>query len=387
MLSLIFPTADQKARNLILNELEFWAQDYDKERVKDCVKAIGRCAQTEPKNSTRCLRLLLRQVESKDGTLVAESLTVVRHIIQQNPSQHAATVINLAKALDTTSNPAARASIIWLVGEFAGDNDGNNIAADTLRILAKGFHDEAEAAKLQIVLLAAKVYTHYLNRKQPARDFSQDLERISDDEEDTDPIVLLFQYILVLARYDVSYDIRDRARMYKSLLSVPSSTQLATLLLLAPKPVPHAPSPSEGVQDFTVGSAAMVLRAQGETDAAGLRGYEKLPDWVKAEDAPPREVRNEGVEVRDEGVEGSASARIQKVVVREKEEKKEKKEAATLDQWLESEEEEEEEESEEETEEETDSEEDDDDEEEEESEYETEDETDERKGMLPSSSK
>jgi vesicle coat complex subunit len=109
---------------------------------------------------------LLKQITSLDGNLVAESLTVIRHLIQQDPASHTNTVIRLAKNLDSATDPRARATIIWLVGEFAGIDGENNIAADVLRILAKGFANEAEPAKLQIVLLAAKVYLHYLNRCQ-----------------------------------------------------------------------------------------------------------------------------------------------------------------------------------------------------------------------------
>lgn len=281
VLTLIFPHATAHTKNLILSELEYFAKGYDKELVKEAVRAIGRCAQSQTKNAARCLRLLLRQVESSDGTLVAESLTVIRHIIQQDPGNHAKTVVRLAKALDTATDPSARASIIWLVGEFAGINDGNNVAADTLRILAKDFHSESEQAKSQIVLLAAKVYAHHLNRTQPAVPTGEDR-----DEEDRHPISLLFSYILLLARYDLSYDLRDRARLYKSILSTPSSTQLATLLLLAPKPTPQAPSPSSGREEFTLGSAAMVLGKDNY-----LMGYEPLPEWVTPSRAPSPSLR------------------------------------------------------------------------------------------------
>ncbi|RPB05945.1 hypothetical protein L873DRAFT_1756255 [Choiromyces venosus 120613-1] len=280
-LTLIFPHTNTHTKNLILSELEYFAKGYDKELVKEAVRAIGRCAQSQTKNAARCLRLLLRQVESSDGTLVAESLTVIRHIIQQDPKNHAKTVARLAKALDTATNPSARASIVWLVGEFAGINDGNNVAADTLRILAKNFHSESEQAKLQIVLLAAKVYAHYLNRTQPAVPTEETL-----DDEDKHPISLLFSYILLLARYDLSYDLRDRARLYKSILSVPSSTQLATLLLLAPKPTPQAPSPSSGRDSFTLGSAAMVVGKDGD-----VRGYDALPEWITPSRAPSPSLR------------------------------------------------------------------------------------------------
>lgn len=288
LLTLIFQYTNTHTKNLILSELEYFAQGHSKDLVQEAVRAIGRCAQSQTKNAARCFRLLLRQVESSDGTLVAESLTAIRHIIQQNPNAHSKTVIRLAKALDTATNPSARASIIWLVGEFSGMNSGNNVAADTLRLLAKGFAGESEQAKLQIVLLAAKVYAHHLNATQSG---AVPAEAAEEEEEDgKHPVALLFSYIMLLARYDLSYDLRDRARLYKSILSVPSSTQLATLLLLAPKPTPQAPSPSSGREDFTIGSAAIVLGKEED-----IMGYRPLPEWVTVSRAPSPSMREQPV--------------------------------------------------------------------------------------------
>jgi vesicle coat complex subunit len=307
LLTLIFPHCDAYLKSLILNELEHFSRGSNKELVREAVRAIGRCAQSDARTSARCLRLLLKQITSLDGNLVAESLTVIRHLIQQDPGSHQSTVIRLAKNLDTATNPQARASIIWLVGEFAGIGGENNIAADVLRILAKGFADEAEPAKLQIVLLAAKVYLHHLNRSgpqpikptspEPSHNYSPignegfaELDEKSQTgfelppPEPDHPIVTLWNYILLLARYDTSYDLRDRTRLYKSLLAVPSSTQLASLMLLAPKPVPHTPSPSESRTTFTLGSASLVVGEDGGLH--GLRGYESLPEWVEAGKEP-----------------------------------------------------------------------------------------------------
>jgi AP-3 complex subunit beta len=318
LLTLIFPHADAYLKSLILNELEHFSQGSDKDLVRESVRAIGRCAQSDARTSARCLRLLLKQITSLDGNLVAESLTVIRHLIQQNPGSHTNTVVRLAKNLDTATNPQARASIIWLVGEFAGLDGENNIAADVLRILAKGFADEAEPAKLQIVLLAAKVYLHHLNRESPAEptkptlllpshDYSPAIgnEGFAEFDEKSEPayvpqqaepdhpVAILWNYILLLARYDTSYDLRDRTRLYKALLGVPSSTQLASLMLLAPKPVPHTPSPSESRTGFTLGSASLVV---GETGGLhGLRGYEALPGWVVAGKEPDPSLRESDV--------------------------------------------------------------------------------------------
>ncbi len=166
LLTLIFPHAPPHVKSLILNELEHFSRGSDKILVREAVRAIGRCAQTDSATAPRCLRLLLGQITSLDGTLAAESLTVIRHLIQQDPAAHVATVIRLAKNLDSATDPQARATIIWLVGEFSGLNGEDNIAPDVLRILVKDFASESELAKRQIVLLGAKVYLHHLNRQQ-----------------------------------------------------------------------------------------------------------------------------------------------------------------------------------------------------------------------------
>ncbi len=319
VLTIIFPHCDTHTKGIILSELEHFSHGLDKDLVRESVRAIGRCAQSDSQTSARCLRLLLKQISSPDDNLVAESLTVVRHLIQQDPLSHTKMVIQLAKQLDTTLDPEARANIIWLVGEFAGIDPENNIAPDVLRILTKGFADESEAAKLQILLLAAKLYLHHVNKTQSSQSPSEAPTSPPQDQiiqpttleengfsESTPtptptspppakehPIPLIWKYILVLVRYDTSYDLRDRARYYKALLADPSSTQLATLLLLAPKPVPHTPSPSESRKGLMLGSASLVIGA--EAGVAGLKGYENLPEWVKEGEQPDERLRDDGV--------------------------------------------------------------------------------------------
>ena len=419
LLTLIFPHAPPRLQSLILAELSHFSHSgsLDPGLVKEAVRAIGRCSQTtDPKTSARCLKLLLTHIGSADAHLVAESLEVIRHLIQRDPDNHRTTVVRLAKHLDAATSPQARASIIWLVGEFAGLDPENNIAADVLRILTKGFADEAEPAKLQIVLLAAKVYLHHLNANpppepqipppnaQPSSSLLDDLHEeggFRDDnvetspptaapqEEKPHPVAALWEYILLLSRYDTSYDLRDRARVYKALLATPTSTQLANLLLLAPKPVPQTPSPSETRKGYVLGSASLVIGDEG--GVGGLKGYEDVPRWVKVGEEPDAGLRDEGSSSTAERYESgrgiSAAERLD--AVRSKSGSPAsmngvggsvagsgmgagpKKEAKSLDQWLEeeSEEEDDSEESEEETDE--DEEEEDDEDEEESSEYET----------------
>ena len=390
VLTIIFPYCGKHWKGVIISELEHFSKGSDPELVRESVRAIGRCAQSDASTADMCLRILLGQISSLDGNVVSESLTVIRHLIQQDPGSHKQTVIRLVTNLGTTTHPDARATIIWLVGEFAGIDPDNNIAPDVLRILIQTFSDEPEPVKQQIVLLGAKVYLQHLLKNQPEqlaqantlppaenannieqeirnewtddreqKDSAQKADGDEEVKEGEDRITLLWRYILLLARYDTSYDLRDRARLYKSLLASPSSTQLANLLLLAPKPVPHAPSPSETRKDLLIGTATLVVGA--EAGYHGLRGYANLPDWVELGQEPSPSLRTENVKSETSTVQKSETAggkldkalrdyqntavpRRRNGAVAQGEPGKK-----TLDQWLDEEEEESEEETEEET--------------------------------------
>ena len=342
VLTLLFPHSEPYFKDLILTELDHFSRSPDPSLVQESVRAIGRCAQTSSEASPRCLHLLLLQISSQDGTLVAESLTVIRHLIQQSPYAHTKTVVRLAKTLDTITNPQARASIIWLVGEFAGVDEERNIAPDVLRILVKGFVHESEVAKLQILLLAAKVYLHYLNRTQTSlQELPNPTTTTNNDDvgfpkpsspalEPFHLISLLWTHLLLLVRYDTSYDLRDRCRTYRALLSDPANTQLASLLLLAPKPAPQIPSPSETRKGFLLGSAGLVVGRD-----VGRGSDDGLPEWVAEGEEPEPRLRNEGGEARL-GVVGAGGAAAERLtdVGRPREKEKEKEKDKTLDEWL-----------------------------------------------------
>lgn len=311
LLTLIFPFSPPTTRSLVLAELSHFTQSPQPHLVRAAVQAIGRCAQSSstPQTSSYCLQLLLTQLSSPDAHLVASSLDVIRHLIQRDPDAHKKTIVRLAKSLDALTAPTARASIVWLVGEYSSVDPEHSIAADVLRILVKGYAEEADSVRAQIILLAAKVYLQYLRAHAPnsppvsAKKQQPELMEgedggwqepapVPETKKELHPIESLYNQTLLLARYTPSYDLRDRARLYKSLLSTPhASTQLAELLLLAPKPVPLAPSPSQSRKDFMLGSATLVIGEQA--GKSGVRGYEALPEWVKEGDEPDPKLRDE----------------------------------------------------------------------------------------------
>ncbi|KAK9370287.1 adaptin N terminal region-domain-containing protein [Lipomyces kononenkoae] len=310
----------------VLSELQYYATSVDKFLVAEAVRAIGRCAQISNDIARRCLRWLLKQIHSPDHVLVGESLTVIRYIIQLSPKDHIKTVAKLAAALDNATVPLARASIIWLVGEFAGI--ARYIAPDVLRKCAKGFADEDVSTKMQIVLLAAKLYSYYVEEKPAPEDQQERDEQLEPTvKPPADPMDLLFEYVMLLARYDTSYDLRDRARLYNSVLSSQSSAPIAKLLLQAPKPSPHAPSPSQGKENFLIGSSGLVCSRINDT--------RPLPPW--STETPDASIRDDSrveeapvlppmrKKVRPKARKGTKEVKRKKVVVDKIKQEKPKK--------------------------------------------------------------
>ncbi|TRY85292.1 hypothetical protein DNTS_035788 [Danionella cerebrum] len=247
--------------------LKTYIKSMDKDFVAASIQAIGRCATNIGEVRDTCLNGLVQLLSNRDELVVAESVVVIKKLLQMQPEQHSDIIKHMAKLIDNIQVPMARASILWLIGEYC--EHVPKIAPDVLRKMAKTFTNEEDIVKLQILNLAAKLYL--TNSKQTK---------------------LLTQYVLNLAKYDQNYDIRDRARFIRQLI-VPTDksgalNKYAKKLFLALKPAPVLESPFKDRDHFQLGSLSHLLNAKAA-------GYQELPDWP--ESAPDPSVRN--VEVKD----------------------------------------------------------------------------------------
>uniref|UniRef100_A0A8C5BX98 AP-3 complex subunit beta n=1 Tax=Gadus morhua TaxID=8049 RepID=A0A8C5BX98_GADMO len=251
----------------ILREFQTYIKSMDKDFVAATIQAIGRCATHIGEVRDTCLNGLVQLLSNRDELVVAESVVVIKKLLQMQPEKHSDIIKHMAKLTDNIQVPMARASILWLIGEYC--EHVPKIAPDVLRKMAKTFTNEEDIVKLQIINLAAKLYL--TNSKQTK---------------------LLTQYVLNLAKYDQNYDIRDRARFIRQLI-VPTDkcgalSKYAKKLILALKPAPILESPFKDRDHFQLGSLSHLLNTK-----AG--GYQELPDWPQ--DAPDPSVRN--VEVKE----------------------------------------------------------------------------------------
>lgn len=188
--------------------------------------------------------------------------------------------MQLARLLDTIAVPMARASILWLIGEYV--DCVPKLAPDILRRSVKQFIECEDIVKLQILNLAAKLLL--TNPKQTR---------------------LLVQYVFTLARYDQNYDIRDRARFLTHLL-LPSASSTSSAaaaagseqqqqqqphhlqrhlkrIFFAPKPAPVLESSFKNRNHFLLGTLSSLSNVS-------CSGYEPLADWP--ENPPDPTVRN-----------------------------------------------------------------------------------------------
>uniref|UniRef100_A0A672UMM3 AP-3 complex subunit beta n=1 Tax=Strigops habroptila TaxID=2489341 RepID=A0A672UMM3_STRHB len=258
--------ANETNISTILREFQTYIRSMDKDFVAATIQAIGRCATNIGKVRDTCLNGLVQLLSNRDELVVAESVVVIKKLLQMQPAQHSEIIKHMAKLTDNIQVPMARASILWLIGEYC--EHVPKIAPDVLRKMAKSFTNEEDIVKLQVINLAAKLYL--TNSKQSK---------------------LLTQYVLNLAKYDQNYDIRDRARFIRQLI-VPTEksgalNKYAKKLFLAQKPAPILESSFKDRDHFQLGSLSHLLNAKAV-------GYQELPDWP--DEAPDPSVRN--VEVR-----------------------------------------------------------------------------------------
>uniref|UniRef100_A0A8C3Q2K8 AP-3 complex subunit beta n=1 Tax=Chrysolophus pictus TaxID=9089 RepID=A0A8C3Q2K8_CHRPC len=266
--------ANEANISTLLREFQTYVKSQDKQFAAATIQAIGRCATNITEVTDTCLNGLVCLLSNRDEIVVAESVVVIKKLLQTQPAHHGEIIKHMAKLLDNITVPVARASILWLIGEYC--ERVPKIAPDVLRKTAKSFINEDDLVKLQILNLGAKLYL--TNSKQTK---------------------LLTQYVLNLGKYDQSYDIRDRTRFIRQLI-VPNEksgalSKYAKKIFLAQKPAPLLESPFKDRDHFQLGTLSHTLNSRAT-------GYLELSDWPEV--APDPTVRN--VEVAESSKEWTA---------------------------------------------------------------------------------
>lgn len=209
-LDIMIRLASQSNIAQVLSELKEYATEVDVDFVRKAVRAIGRCAIKVEQSAERCVSTLLDLIQTKVNYVVQEAIVVIKDIFRKYPNKYESIISTLCENLDTLDEPEARASMIWIIGEYAERIDN---ADELLESFLEGFHDENTQVQLQLLTAIVKLF----------------LKRPSDTQE-------LVQQVLSLATQDSDNpDLRDRGFIYWRLLSTDPAA--AKEVVLAEKPL------------------------------------------------------------------------------------------------------------------------------------------------------
>lgn len=209
-LDIMIRLANQSNIAQVLSELKEYATEVDVDFVRKAVRAIGRCAIKVEPSAERCVSTLLDLIQTKVNYVVQEAIVVIKDIFRKYPNKYESIISTLCENLDTLDEPEARASMVWIIGEYAERIDN---ADELLDGFLEGFQDENAQVQLQLLTAVVKLF----------------LKRPSDTQE-------LVQHVLSLATQDSDNpDLRDRGFIYWRLLSTDPAA--AKEVVLADKPL------------------------------------------------------------------------------------------------------------------------------------------------------
>lgn len=111
-----------------------------------CCQVVTVILKFKKKNTNRHQYISCEYFGSVLEAVVAESVVVIKKLLQNQPEAHCDIIRHMARLMDSIAVPQARASILWLLGEYS--QLVSTIAPDVLRKVAKSFVTEVKNAIL-----------------------------------------------------------------------------------------------------------------------------------------------------------------------------------------------------------------------------------------------
>ena len=195
----------------VLTELKDYATEIDVEFVRRTVRGIGKIAVklNNAEAAAKCISVLLSLIEMKTNYVVQEAVTVVRDIFRKYPTDYELVISALCENLEGLDQPEAKASMIWILGEYADRIESTH---EILASFLPSFADEPMVVQQQLLTAAVKLY---LKSPSSGQDVVTETLRLA-TEDSQNP------------------DLRDRAYIYWRMLS--SDPEATKQVVLGDKP-------------------------------------------------------------------------------------------------------------------------------------------------------
>lgn len=278
-LEIMIKLASDRNIDQVLLEFKEYATEVDVDFVRKAVRAIGRCAIKLERAAERCINVLLELIKIKVNYVVQEAIIVIKDIFRRYPNTYESIIATLCESLDTLDEPEAKASMIWIIGEYAERIDN---ADELLEGFLESFPEEPAQVQLQLLTAAVKLFL-----KKPTEGPQQ-----------------MIQVVLNNATQETDNpDLRDRAYVYWRLLS--TDPEAAKDVVLAEKPT---------ISDEASGLDASLLDELLANIATLSSVYHKPPDAFVSRTRPVTLPNSSTVDDYADGVElagpGDSSAPV-----------------------------------------------------------------------------
>lgn len=229
-LDIMIRLASQNNIAQVLSELKEYATEVDVDFVRKAVRAIGRCAIKVEPSAERCVSTLLDLIQTKVNYVVQEAIVVIKDIFRKYPNKYEGIISTLCENLDTLDEPEARASMVWIIGEYAERIDN---ADELLDSFLEGFHDENSQVQLQLLTAVVKLF---LKRPVDTQELVQHVLSLATQVyERNGNFFFLTNVDSLLFKDSDNPDLRDRGFIYWRLLSTDPAA--AKEVVLADKPL------------------------------------------------------------------------------------------------------------------------------------------------------
>jgi len=208
-LEVMIQLCNEKNVDQVLSEFKEYCNEVDVDFVRRSVRAIGRCAIKLDVAAERCVNVLLELISSHVNYVLQEAIVVMKDIFRKYPRSYEGVIVELCKNLESLDEPEAKASLIWIIGEYAEKIENAN---ELLEFFQENFKEESTMVQLQLITATVKLF---LKKPSQAQNSVQSILQTATQSCDNP-------------------DIRDRAYIYWRLLS--TNPQAAKSVVLAEKP-------------------------------------------------------------------------------------------------------------------------------------------------------
>ncbi|KAL0329828.1 UNVERIFIED_CONTAM: Beta-adaptin-like protein C [Sesamum radiatum] len=154
-LEIMIKLASDRNIDQVLLEFKEYATEVDVDFVRRAVRAIGRCAIKLERAAERCISVLLELIKIKVNYVVQEAIIVIKDIFRRYPNTYESIIATLCESLDTLDEPEAKASMIWIIGEYAERIDN---ADELLESFLETFPEEPSQVQLQLLTATVKLF-------------------------------------------------------------------------------------------------------------------------------------------------------------------------------------------------------------------------------------